>query len=299
MEFDERLRHALAALADSLHQEITARLDAVRTDLSEAAYADREAAVAEAVQKVRTAADQTIQEARAAADQAVQDARAATDRSVQEALATSEQAALEARAAADQQLSTRIEEAIARAGTNVRAEAAANLAAASARLVEAIRAIDSAQTLSTIFDVLVSAATAEGGRAAVFLVEGTTLKGWRLRGFELLGGDGSGIEVPTADGGMIAEAAESAHVVRLDPAAPSATQPPAFADLASSSMALAVPLMMSGHVVAVLYVDEGTHEPVARESWPAAIEVLARHAARTLEAVTATKLAQVDEVVVR
>jgi hypothetical protein len=299
MEFDERLRHAFGALADSLHQEISARLDAVRTDLSESAHADREAAVAEAVQQVRTAADQSIQEARAAADQAFQDARAATDRTVQEARAASERAAHEARIAADQELTTRIDDAVARAETHVRVEAAANLAAASGRLVEAIRAIDSAQTLSKIFDGLVSAATAEVGRAAVFLVEGPTLKGWRLVGFDLLGGDGSGIEFPIADGGMIAEAAESAHVVRLDPAAPSATQPPAFADLASSSMALAVPLMMSGQVFGVLYVDEGTHESVSRESWPAAIEVLARHAARTLEAVTVTKLAQVAEIVAR
>jgi GAF domain-containing protein len=299
MEFDERLRHALAALADSLHQEIAARLDDVRTELSESVHADRDAAVAEAVQQVRTAADQSIQEARAAADQAIEDARAATDRTVQEARAASEQAAHEARVAADQELSTRINEAVARAGSSARAEAAANVAAASGRLVEAIRAIDSAQTLSTIFDVLVSAATAEVGRAAVFLLQGASLKGWRLVGFDLLGGDGSGIEVPIADGGMIAEAAESALVVRLDPAAPPVPQPPAFADLAPSSMALAVPLVMSGQVFAVLYVDEGTHEPGSRESWPAAIEVLARHAARTLEAVTATKLAQVAEIVAR
>jgi hypothetical protein len=299
MEFDERLRHALAALADSLHQEITARLEAVRTDLSESVHADRDAAVAEAVQHVRTAADQSIQEARAAADQAVQDARAATDRTVQEARAASELAAHEARVAADQELSTRIEDAVARAGTNVRAEAAANLAAASDRLVDAIRAIDTAETLSTIFDVLISAATAEVGRAAVFLLEGASLKGWRLVGFDLLGGDGPGIEVPMADGGMIAEAAEAAQVIRLDPAAPRTTQPPAFADLAPSSMALAVPLMMADQVFAVLYADEGTHESNSRESWPAAIEVLARHAARTLEAVTATKLAQVAEIVAR
>ena len=299
MEFDERLRHALAALADSLHQEITARLEAVRTDLSESVHADRDAAVAEAVQQVRTAADQSIQEARAAVDQAVEDARAATDRTVQEARAASEEAAHEARVAADQELSTRIEEAVARAGANVRAEATANRAAASGRLVDAIRAIDAAQTLSTIFDVLITAATAEVGRAALLLLEGSSLKGWRLVGFDLLGGDGSGIELPIADGGMIAEAAESAQVIRLDPAAPRAAQPPAFADLGPSSMALAVPLMMSGQVFAVLYVDEGTHESVSRESWPATIEVLARHAARTLEAVTATRLAQVAEIVAR
>jgi hypothetical protein len=299
MEFDERLRHALAALADSLHQEITARLETVRTDLSESVLADRDAAVAEALQQVRTAADQSIQEARAAADQAVQDARTATDRTVQEARAASEQAAHEARVAADQELSTRVEDAVARARTNVRAEAAAHFAAATGRLIDAIRAIDAAQTLSTIFDVLITAATAEVDRAALFLLEGASLKGWRLVGFDLLGGDGSAIEVPIADGGMIAEAAESGRVVRLDPAGPFTTQSPAFADLAASSIALAIPLMMSGQVFAVLYVDEGTDGSVSRDSWPATIEVLARHAARTVEAVTATKLVQVAEIVAR
>jgi hypothetical protein len=288
MEFDERLSHALEALADSLHQEITARLEALRTDLSESVHADRDAAVAEAARKARAAADQSIQEARAAADQAVQEARA-----------TAEHAAQEARVAADQEMSTRIEDAVARAATDVRAEAAANLEAASGRLVEAIRAIDGAHSLSKIFDVLISAATAEVGRAAVFLLEGPNLKGWRLVGFDLLGGDGSGIELPISDGGMIAEAAESAQVTRLDPGAPRTTQPPAFADMPEQSLALAVPLVMSGQVFAVLYVDEGTHESVARASWPGPIEVLARHAARALEALTATRLAQVAEVVAR
>ena len=299
MEFDERLRHALEALADSLQREITARLDAVRTDLSESAHADREAAVAEAVQHARAAADRSIDEARAAADQAAEEARAAAERAVQEARAGVEQAAHEARVAADQELSTRIEDAVARAGSDVRAEAAATLEAASGRLVEAIRAIDSAQSLSKIFDVLITAATAEVGRAAVFLLEGPSLKGWRLAGFDLLGGDGSGIELLISDGGMIAEAAESAQAICLDPRAPRTTQPPAFADLPNQAMAVSVPLVMSGEVFAVLYVDEGTNERTARASWPATIEVLARHAVRALEAITATRLAQVAEVVAR
>ena len=62
------------------------------------------------------------------------------------------------------------------------------------------------------------------------------------------------------------------------------------------SRALAVPLVMAGQVFAVLYVDEGNNEPAVSDTWPAAIEVLARHAARALEAITASKLAQVVEV---
>lgn len=298
MEFDERLGHALDALATSLQDEITARLNTVRAELSESAGADKAAAVAEAVQQARAAADQSLQEAQAASDQAAQEIRAAAERAVGEARAAAEQAAEEARVAADQDANTRLEHAVALAGSDVRAEAAANLQAASGRLVDAIRAIDAAQNLSKILDVMITAATAEVGRAAVFLLEGETLKGWRLVGFDLLGGNGSAIELLISDGGMIAEAAESAQVVRLDPGPPRTTQPPAFADVPDQSLALAVPLVMSEQVFAVLYVDEGSHES-ARESWPGTIEVLARHAARALEAITATRLAQVAEVVAR
>jgi hypothetical protein len=298
MEFDERLRHALDALAASLQQEITARLETVRAELSESARTDKDAAVAEAVQQARAAADQSLQEAQAAADQAAQEMRAAAERAVEEARAAAEHAAEQARIAADQDVHTRIEHAAARAGSDARADAAANLQAANGRLVHAIRAIDTAQSLSKIFDALITAATAEVGRAAVFLLEGETLKGWRLVGFDLLGGNGSAIELLISDGGMIAEAAESAQVVRLDPGAPRTTEPPVFADVPEQSMALAVPLLMSGQVFAVLYVDEGSHQS-ARASWPGTIEVLARHAARALEAITATRLAQVAEVVAR
>jgi hypothetical protein len=127
----------------------------------------------------------------------------------------------------------------------------------------------------------------------MFLLQGSTLKGWRLVGFDEFGAVGSQIELPVADGGLIAEAVETGRLVRVDPGAPRSGVLPAFADLSEQSHALAVPLVMTGQVFAVLYVDEGNHEPMARESWPATIEVLARHAARALEAITAARLAQV------
>ena len=74
---------------------------------------------------------------------------------------------------------------------------------------------------------------------------------------------------------------------------------PAFVNLSEDGRALAVPLVMTGQVFAVLYVDEGAGQSAARKSWPATIEVLARHAARALEAFTASRLAQVTEDVSR
>ena len=207
-------------------------------------------------------------------------------------------AAHKARTSADKELSQRVEDAVIRAGTDARVEVAANRNAAADRLVEAIRAIDGAHWLSEILDVLIAAAGAEVGRAAIFLPQGTTLKRWRLAGFDALGAAGSDVELPFADGGMIAEASETAQLIPLNPGSPRATLLPAFVDLPEQSRALAVPLVMAGQVFAVLYADEGNDDAVVSDdTWPAAIEVLARHAARALEAITASKLAQVVEVV--
>ena len=120
-----------------------------------------------------------------------------------------------------------------------------------------------------------------------------------LAGFGALGYDGSSLEFQSADGGMIAEAAESAQSIRLEPGASRTPQPPPLSNLPEQSLAVALPLVMSGHVFAVLYADDATHESAARTSWPGTIEVLARHASRALEAITATRLAQVAEVVAR
>jgi hypothetical protein len=53
---------------------------------------------------------------------------------------------------------------------------------------------------------------------------------------------------------------------------------------------------VSGQVVAVLYADQGMENPAEfdrGEAWPATLEVMARHAARCLESVTAFRSAQV------
>jgi hypothetical protein len=222
--------------------------------------------------------------------------RADLSRSVQaDRESAAAEAAQKAHAAADKEMSERVEEAVARAGADARADEAASREATGTRLVETIRAIDGAPGLTEILDVLVAAARTEVGRAAIFLPQGTTLKGWRLVGFDAFNVNGSDVELAFADGGMITEASETAQLIRLEPGAPRATLLPAFVDLPEQSRALAVPLVMAGQVSAVLYVDDGTNEPAVGDMWPATIEVLARHAARALEAITASKLAQLVE----
>lgn len=255
MEFDERLQRAFDALADDLHQEIAARLVALRADVSASVRDDRQAAVAEA------------------------------DR--------------EARAGVEREVSQRVSDAVTRASTEAQADLSEAQKASTDRLLEAVRTIDEGKSLSDILDVLIAAASTEAGRAALFLPHGQTLKSWRLIGFDPPAGTGSTIELPFAEGDMIAEAAGSARLVRLDSSSPRTIRPAAFANLPDQSQALAVPLVMSEQVFAVLYVDEGGRQSPARLGWPGTIEVLARHAARALEAVTATRLAQVAEVVAR
>ena len=68
---------------------------------------------------------------------------------------------------------------------------------------------------------------------------------------------------------------------------------PSFAELPPGRELLAVPVQMSGQVVAVLYADQGTTQSAGNLLWPMSLELMARHAARCLEAITAYRAAQV------
>jgi len=135
--------------------------------------------------------------------------------------------------------------------------------AAAERLVNAIRAIDGARTLSDILDSLASGAAREVDRVAVLLVRGGGYSGWRSIGFRPPFNRGQSVELPPD--------------------------------------ALIIPLEISGQTVAVLYFQNT--ESVAANAEPGtpnrepgtpnpALEILARHAARCLESITAFKAAR-------
>jgi hypothetical protein len=105
---------------------------------------------------------------------------------------------------------------------------------------------------------------------------------------------------------MIGDAVRSGARVSRDGVS-SGTHPsaPFFAELPPGRDAVALPMAMSGQVVAVLYADQGLGDDVdggaaaeaiapAVQSWPASLEVMSLHAARCLEAVTAHRSAQVQ-----
>src|SRR5262245_60823141 len=154
------------------------------------------------------------------------------------------EAATEARRVAEQEAGPKISDRLARSEDALRAELEGAHRAASERLLDAIRAIDEAQGLSSILDALAEAAATESGRAAIFLPQGATLKGWRLVGFATPDSAGSHIEWPLAKGGIIAEAGETGRAVRLEPGVPRAMPVPSFIGLPEQSRAVAAPLVM-------------------------------------------------------
>jgi hypothetical protein len=157
--------------------------------------------------------------------------------------------------------------------------------AATARILAAIQAMDRAQSLSDVLQALADAASAEARRVAIFLAKGARLQAWRLIGFDAVPPD-SPLEIATSDSGMIGDAARSMSVARTGAA-------PAFANLPPERPAVAIPLAMSRQPFAVLYADQGMAGDITQPAWAATLEILGRHAARSLEALTAVRLAQV------
>jgi hypothetical protein len=224
----------------------------------------------------REAAEARLREARAAAEthgREVAEARA------REALAQAErraQAMAEAAAAASRDR-----------------ERAASLAA-TARLSDTIRAIDRSRSLSEILGALVDGAAAEASRVGLLLVRHGELRGWRFVGFDPTIEPASAIVVSPGESGILGEAIRTRESVSSDTS--EALSAPAFAALPAGREGFAVPVSMDNEVIAVLYADQGAgREPIATESaliWPDALELMARHAARCLEAMTATRTMQ-------
>jgi len=154
------------------------------------------------------------------------------------------------------------------------------------RLLAAIRALDGTTSLSQTLDALASAARAEADRTAVFLVRGESLRAWNHAGFAAIPDAGT-FEVAGADAGVALEAVRTARAQRVNG---EAAGRPAFAGSDSGAF-VAVPLSMNGQVIAVLCGDQAA--ATDQGEWLAMhYEVLARHAARVLESLTALRLAQ-------
>lgn len=166
--------------------------------------------------------------------------------------------------------------------------------AASTRLVEAFRALDQASGLGDVLDTLVTAAGAEAARVGLLLAARGELRGRRFMGFGQGVEPASSIVLSLREGAVLSEAIRTGVATTTDSTI-AARSAPGFAAPGGSN-GLAMPITMSGEVVAVLYADEGTEKDSPRSlmpTWSDAIELLARHAARCLEARTALQAVRV------
>jgi hypothetical protein len=176
-------------------------------------------------------------------------------------------------------------------GAGVNADAADQ--ATAERLADAVRAIDRSRSLSEILDTLAGCAGRETTRAAVFLVRDGQLRGWRFIGFGPDFDRASAFEAPLKDGGVVEEAVRTAGAISTDASAPGAA--PRFTEVGPNCEMFAAPLVVGGRVVAALYADQhvtGKEGRPARFAWRQALEMMARHAGRCLEAITAIRAAQ-------
>jgi hypothetical protein len=165
------------------------------------------------------------------------------------------------------------------------------------RVLDAFRALDRARSLTEILDTLAGCAGREANRAAVLVVRGHRARGWQFLGFDTLDaaeagdtmfGAGASLDIALDAAGIVGEAVRTGGPVRG--AAGREPGPPPFA-LPLDSDSLAIPIALHGDVVAVLYADAGlggaSGHGAGQGPWREVLEIVARHASKALEALTA------------
>ena len=161
------------------------------------------------------------------------------------------------------------------------------------RLLDAVRALDSAASLSETLDRLTTGVRNESGRAAVLVVRGDTLKTFAHDGF-VPGAIDAQLELFLDAAGLLGDAVRTASAQSTTLAAESGGHVPSpFGPARTDRVGLAVPILVDEQVVAVLYADDdGVQDREFPSGWPERVELLARHAGRCLEALTARSAAR-------
>jgi hypothetical protein len=161
------------------------------------------------------------------------------------------------------------------------------------RLLDAVRALDGAASLSDTLDKLTTSARDESGRTAVLVVRGDVLKVFSHAGFAPGVVDAQSPDLSIASAGLLGDAIRESSAKSTTAAADGGHVPWPFTPASSDRVGLAVPILVDEQVVAVLYADDdGVEEREVPSAWPERVELLARHAGRCLEALTARSAAR-------
>lgn len=308
-QFTQRLEQATAAVqrTAALEQESERRraqngIDAAAERAKAEVDAERQRLQQER-ESERAQAEQAVQQEREAARQQAQQEREAGRQQLEQLLAAERQKLQQQLAAEGERGRQEIETLTARHQAEIATakQAAATAAAAAAaakaampppapaglpagafdRVLAAISDLDGTHTLAAALDLLLAHSGAVAGRAALFLIDGDRLKAWKSSGIPEV--DVQTVESATTGKDLLARAIQAGRAV---PSSADTPAPP-FARLAADRDALAVPVMIGGRAVAVLYADSGTKPPPPGSA--AAVELLARHASTVVALRTAMR----------
>jgi golgin subfamily B member 1 len=265
---------AMARLREASAGEVAAALEGARAaSVEESAAAlsqSREAAAAELSAAVARAREEAASEASAAVARAREEVANASAQL---------QADLDARQAD-----------VERAALERQRDEREAMLAEMERLVEGFRKLDATTSLSALLDALADAAAQEAPRAALLLVRGQELQGWAVSGFADAPADPRRLVAPIQAVAELARVVETRGRVEVRPTSFAGAATLAFAAPADGDVGVAVPVTVGGAVAALLYADDGGEAGrTVPASWPETLELLARHAARCLEAQTAIR----------
>jgi F0F1-type ATP synthase membrane subunit b/b' len=283
----EEARRDAAALVDEARRHTQREIEDARR-LAAAQVDDVERRSEERLDEMRRDYEGQIEEARKRGRADLEVLRAEMDAARQSAEAEAEEVVINQLATAQAQADRRVNQAAERTRTDAHQSELAHAAS----LLEAIRTLDDARALGEVLDALAECAGREVERAAVLLVKGHHLRGWRLTGFPDAG-PAKNIELDLDAAGLAGAVVRTGVAVSRPTVAPGdedgTRQPalPPFALTAGARHAMALPLIVGGKVVAVLYGDAPRLDtPSSSSRWPAVLEILARHSSRALEATT-------------
>lgn len=243
---------ALQAQLDDLRADLTAR-DALIAELRESADSDRTTHASTLVQ-LRHDADDALAQAEQALSAAIKQAQVSEIRPGQ---------APEAPAAT--------------------VDAAATVQA----LTQAAAAMDAAATLSQVLDALSDGLAAQAPRSAVLVIQDGNARVWRRNGLPQETPE-IGTDLVLADHADLAAIASTSEPALVEPTGDRPVL--GLVSLPEGHQGLAVPVAIGGQVAALVYADRGDDERQA-PGWADAVELLARHAARCLETLTAMRAA--------